>query len=55
MNDSEMFDVIPDDVGVRGQGGGPLILSGAMWAGETKTRLIENIVLVQSLGILQRL
>ncbi len=60
MNDPETFDVIPDDVSrktweAEGREGRPVILSGAMWVGETKTRLIDNIILgdKQSLGILE--
>lgn len=59
MNDPETFDILPEDITreqweseVRAR---PVILSGAMWLGKLKTRLIDNVVLgdAQSLGILQ--
>jgi pantoate--beta-alanine ligase len=58
MNDPETFDVLPDEVDrARWEGGGedrPVILSGAMWVGAARTRLIDNVVLgdVGRLGIL---
>ncbi|KAI0091523.1 Pantoate-beta-alanine ligase [Irpex rosettiformis] len=64
MNDPETFDVLPDGVdrtiwegsgeSTRGKGR-PVVLSGAMWVGEKKTRLIDNIILGDraSLGILE--
>lgn len=58
MNDPDTFDVLPDDT-FRSQWEAevearPVILSGAMWLGEKKTRLIDNIVMGNSqwLGIL---
>lgn len=60
MNDPETFDVLQDDV-TRAEWEGkitgrPIILSGAMWLGKAKTRLIDNIILgdAQALGILPR-
>ena len=58
MNDPETFDILPDEV-TREQWeteiqARPVILSGAMWLGKSRTRLIDNVILgdPQSLGIL---
>ena len=61
MNDPETFDVLPDEVDRTiwekegGRKGRPVILSGAMYVGGTRTRLIDNLVLGDraSLGVLE--
>lgn len=60
MNDPETFDMLPDNI-TRTQWetevkARPVILSGAMWVGEKRTRLIDNVILgdAQSLGILPK-
>ena len=58
MNDPDTFDVIPDsttgDVWNASTQHRPILLSGAMWVGQSKTRLIDNIILgdATTLGIL---
>ncbi|KAI0339593.1 Pantoate-beta-alanine ligase [Trametopsis cervina] len=60
MNDPETFDALSDDVTrstwERHTPRRPVILSGAMWVGKSKTRLIDNLVLgdAESVGILSR-
>lgn len=42
MNDPDSFEVVDGQSQRQSAGGGPVILSGAIWVG--KTRLIDNIV-----------